>query len=84
MNPRVAVDGDTATSTVLYAVARTQPDGFSRVVWMGHHYSSHVRTAGGWKIAGRRNVVDLPETGHPLMGPRVRAPAAAEAVPGSA
>jgi 3-phenylpropionate/cinnamic acid dioxygenase small subunit len=65
INPRIAIDVDEATSTMLYAVARTQDDGLTRVVWLGHHHSRHVRTPDGWKIAYRRNTVDLPETGHP-------------------
>jgi 3-phenylpropionate/cinnamic acid dioxygenase small subunit len=65
LNPRITVSGDEASSTMLYGVARTQDDGLTRVVWVGHHHSRHVRTPDGWKIAYRRNTVDLPETGHP-------------------
>ena len=65
INPRITIDGDEASSTMLYGAARTQDDGLTRVVWLGHHYSTHVRTPDGWKIKHRRNTVDLPETGHP-------------------
>ncbi|WP_018637147.1 nuclear transport factor 2 family protein [Parafrankia elaeagni] len=65
MNPRITLEGDTARSTMLYGVARTQDDGLTRVIWLGHHHSRHVRTPDGWKISYRRNTVDLPETGHP-------------------
>jgi 3-phenylpropionate/cinnamic acid dioxygenase small subunit len=65
INPRITLDGDQASSTVLFAVARTQDDGLTRVVMLGHHHSRHVRTPDGWKISYRRNTVDLPETGHP-------------------
>ncbi len=65
INPRITLDGDQASSTMLYAVAKTQDDGLTRVIFLGHHHSRHVRTADGWKISYRRNVVDLPETGHP-------------------
>jgi len=67
LNPRITItiDGDEATSTMMFAVARTQDDGLTRVVWLGHHHSRHVRTPDGWKISYRRNTVDLPETGHP-------------------
>jgi uncharacterized protein (TIGR02246 family) len=64
-NPRITLDGDRATSTMMYAVASTQDDGLARVTMLGHHFSEHVRTADGWKIQRRENVVDLPETGHP-------------------
>ena len=65
LNPRITVDGDQASSTMMFAVARTQDDGLTRVVYLGHHHSRHVRTPDGWKISYRRNTVDLPETGHP-------------------
>jgi ketosteroid isomerase-like protein len=65
INPRITLDGDQASSTMLYAVARTQDDGLTRVIFLGHHHSRHVRTPDGWKISYRRNTVDLPETGHP-------------------
>ncbi len=65
LNPRITIDGDQASSTMMFAVARTQDDGLTRVVWLGHHHSRHVRTPDGWKISYRRNTVDLPETGHP-------------------
>jgi ketosteroid isomerase-like protein len=64
-NHRIQLDGDSATSTMLYGVARTQDDGLTRIIWLGHHHSRHRRTPGGWKISYRRNTVDLPETGHP-------------------
>jgi ketosteroid isomerase-like protein len=65
INPRITLDGDRASSTMLYAVAKTQDDGLTRVIFLGHHHSRHVRTADGWKISYRRNVVNLPESGHP-------------------
>lgn len=65
MNSRITIDGDSASSTMLYGVARTQDDGLTRVIWLGHHHSRHTRTVEGWKIAYRRNTVDLPEGGHP-------------------
>jgi uncharacterized protein (TIGR02246 family) len=64
-NPRITLDGDRATSTIMYAVAFAQDDGLARITMVGHHHSEHVRTADGWKIQHRRNVVDLPESGHP-------------------
>ena len=64
-NPRITLDGDQATSTIMFAVAFTQPDGMARVTMLGHHHDKLVRTVDGWKIQHRHNVVDLPETGHP-------------------
>jgi len=45
---------------MMFAGARTRDDGVTRVVWLGHHHSRHVRTPDGWKISYRRNTVDLP------------------------
>ena len=64
-NPRINLDGDKATATMMYAVASTQDDGLARITMAGHHHDHLVRTAEGWKIKHRQNVVDLPETGHP-------------------
>ena len=64
-NPRIQLHGDQATSTIMYAVAFTQPDGLARVTMLGHHHDDLVRTSDGWRIQRRRNVVNLPETGHP-------------------
>ena len=64
-NARIDLQGDQATSTIMYAAAFTQDDGLARVTMLGHHYSDLVRTDEGWKISRRHNVVDLPETGHP-------------------
>ncbi|HEY4333020.1 MAG TPA: nuclear transport factor 2 family protein [Ilumatobacteraceae bacterium] len=64
-NPRIHLDGDAATSTIMYAAAFTQSDGLARVTMLGHHHDDLVRTPDGWKIKRRRNVVNLPETGHP-------------------
>ena len=63
-NPRISLDGDQATATIMFAVAFTQDDGMARITMLGHHHDEFVRTEQGWKIQHRRNVVDLPETGH--------------------
>jgi uncharacterized protein (TIGR02246 family) len=64
-NPRIQLAGDRATATTMFGVAFTQEDGLARVTMLGHHHDDLVRTREGWKIQRRRNVVDLPETGHP-------------------
>ena len=64
-NPRVMLDGDRASATTMFSVASTQEDGMARVTMLGHHHDELVRTEAGWRIQRRRNVVDLPETGHP-------------------
>jgi hypothetical protein len=65
INPRITIDGDRARCTNMYAAAFTQEDGLARVTLLGHHHSEMIRTAEGWKIKQRHNVVNLPETGHP-------------------
>jgi hypothetical protein len=54
----IIIDGDEASSTMMYAVARTQDDGLARVVWLGRHHSRHVRTlAVSFHGVGRLNGV---------------------------
>jgi len=61
-SPRVAIEGDTATSTVMWSVAVMADDGLARISMVGHHIDALTRTADGWKIQRRKGVVDLPST----------------------
>lgn len=53
-SPRIALDGDRATSTVMWSVASVQPDGFARLTMVGHHLDDLVRTPDGWRFQRRR------------------------------
>ena len=43
-SPRVALDGDRATSTVMWSVAVTGDDGLARLSMVGHHLDELTRT----------------------------------------
>lgn len=59
-SPRVELDGDTATSTVMWTVAALGDDGLARITMVGHHIDDLVRTGKGWRFQRRRGVVNLP------------------------
>ena len=59
-SPRITLDGDTASSTVMWSVATTADDGLARVSMVGHHVDDLVRTPDGWRFRRRRGVVHLP------------------------
>ncbi len=61
-SPRVTLDGDRATSTVMWSVAIMEADGLARVSMVGHHLDDLVRTAQGWRFQRRRGVINLPAT----------------------
>lgn len=59
-SPRVLLDGDTATSTVMWSVATAADDGLARISMVGHHSDDLVRTHDGWRFQRRRGIVNLP------------------------
>jgi uncharacterized protein (TIGR02246 family) len=59
-SPRVALDGDRATATVMWSVAALADDGLARVTMIGHHVDQLVRTDGRWDFQRRKGVVNLP------------------------
>ena len=61
-SPAVVLDGDEATSQVMWTVVQRDPDGKPRLTSVGRHVDRLVRTTDGWKIAQRRGYVDLPDT----------------------
>lgn len=61
-SPRITLDGDTATATVMWSVATLADDGLARVSMVGHHHDDLVRTLDGWRFRRRRGTVDLPAT----------------------
>jgi ketosteroid isomerase-like protein len=67
-SPRITLDGDTATSTVMWSVAVLGDDGLARVSMIGHHIDKLTRTDEGWKIQKRRGTVNLPSS----MPPRAQ------------
>ena len=59
-SPRIDLNGDTASSTVMWSVATSADDGLARISMVGHHVDDLVRTSEGWRFQRRRGVVDLP------------------------
>ena len=61
-SPRVTLDGDRATSTVMWSVVTLAADGLARVSMVGHHIDQLARLDGAWYIQRRKGVVNLPST----------------------
>jgi uncharacterized protein (TIGR02246 family) len=59
-SPRVALDGDRATSTVMWSVASLADDGLARVSMVGHHLDELVKHDGRWYFQRRTGIVNLP------------------------
>jgi ketosteroid isomerase-like protein len=58
--PMVELDGDTATSEVMWTVVRRGPDGSPVVSMVGRHRDDLVRQGDQWRIKRRRGFVDIP------------------------
>jgi uncharacterized protein (TIGR02246 family) len=61
-SPRITLNGDSASSTVMWSVATSADDGLARVSMVGHHVDDLVRTSEGWRFRRRRGIVNLPAT----------------------
>ena len=59
-SPAVALDGDTATSQVMWTVVQRDPDGRALVSMIGHHVDDLVRERGRWRFQRRKGYVDIP------------------------
>jgi uncharacterized protein (TIGR02246 family) len=59
-SPRIALAGDTATSTVMWSVASLADDGLARITMVGHHVDRLVKQHGRWYFQRRKGVVNLP------------------------
>lgn len=59
-SPRVALDGDRATSTVMWSVATLADDGLARLSMVGHHLDELVKRDGRWYFQRRTGIVNLP------------------------
>lgn len=61
-SPRVDVDGDVATSEVMWTVIQRDAEGKPKLTSMGRHLDKLRRDVDGtWRIAERRGYVDLPQ-----------------------
>ena len=59
-SPRVALDGDTATSEVMWTVVSRGSDGRAVLGLIGRHRDQLVREGGRWRFRERRGFVDIP------------------------
>ncbi len=59
-SPRVEIDGDTATSEVMWTVVQRGADGRPSVPMIGRHRDRLVREGGRWRFQERRGFVDIP------------------------
>ena len=60
-SPQVTLDGDTATSQVMWSVVTADESGKAAMTMIGRHRDDLVREDGRWKIARRRGYVDIPK-----------------------
>jgi hypothetical protein len=59
-SPAVTLDGDRATSEVMWTVVQRDPDGSPRLGMIGRHQDDLVREDGRWRFRRRRGLVDIP------------------------
>ncbi len=59
-SPMIDLDGDRATSSVMWTVAKRGEDGMAEVQMVGRHEDELIRTDEGWRFKKRRGLVDLP------------------------
>lgn len=61
-SPSVQLDGDRATSVVMWTVISRDAEGKPKLTMLGRHQDDLVREDGVWRIAVRRGLIDLPST----------------------
>jgi uncharacterized protein (TIGR02246 family) len=59
-SPQVALDGDRATSSVMWSVVAQTEDGSTALTMVGRHVDELRRERGAWRFARRKGYVDLP------------------------
>jgi uncharacterized protein (TIGR02246 family) len=59
-SPQVQLDGDTATSEVMWTVVNRTREGQATLTMIGRHRDELVRENGRWRFARRRGYVDIP------------------------
>lgn len=59
-SPTVTLEGDEATSEVMWTVIQRDAEGKPKLTSIGRHVDRLVRIDGAWKIAQRRGLIDLP------------------------
>lgn len=64
-SPVIELDGDTATSEVMWTVVTRGDDGDPIVTMLGRHRDRLVRERGRWRFAQRRGFIDIPKAFRP-------------------
>ncbi len=59
-SPMVQIDGDSATSEVMWTMIQRGDDGKPEVAMLGRHRDKLIREDGRWKILLRRGLIDVP------------------------
>lgn len=59
-SPQVQLDGDRASSQVMWSVVARDDNGRPSLTMIGHHRDDLVRENGRWKFARRRGFIDIP------------------------
>jgi SnoaL-like domain len=59
-SPVVTLDGDSASSTVMWTVVERTDDGQPRVSMIGKHVDQLTRENGRWKFLTRKGLIDIP------------------------
>jgi uncharacterized protein (TIGR02246 family) len=59
-SPVVQLDGDRATSRVMWSVIERTQDGNAKLTIVGSHHDELVREDGRWRIKLRRGMIDIP------------------------
>ncbi len=60
-SPRVDLDGDSATATVMWTVVNKDAEGRPSLGMVGHHRDELVRRDGRWYFLRRAGYVDIPK-----------------------
>ena len=61
-SPSVSLDGNRATSSVMWTVVARDAEGKPKLAMLGRHEDELVREDGTWRISVRRGLIDLPAT----------------------
>jgi uncharacterized protein (TIGR02246 family) len=59
-NPMITLDGDRASSVVMWTVVARDDKGAPKLTMLGRHVDELVRTPEGWRFARRKGYIDLP------------------------
>lgn len=59
-SPRIELEGDEASSEVMWTVVRRGRDGQPQVTGLGRHRDRLVREDGRWRFLSRRGFIDVP------------------------